>query len=165
MDRDARRPETDTVGQLLLQICRLTGERMRVRMEEIGLHKAQGFALFFLGHREGVPQSEMARALHLSPASVTSMLQRMERDGWVARETDPDDQRVSRVYLTPKARELHREAHTSFHDLEDEVTGVLSAAEQAQLRALLAKVHGKLVEGLPAARQFGPARADGGEEA
>jgi DNA-binding MarR family transcriptional regulator len=120
---------------------------MRVKMEEIGLHRAQGFALFYLGHREGMPQSEIARGLHLSAASVTSLLQRMERDGWVVRQTDAADQRVSRVYLTPKARDLHREAHASFHEFERELTAALSEAERAQLRALLQKVHARLAAG------------------
>ncbi len=136
-----------TVGQLLLHVSRLTAERMRVKMEEIGLHRAQGFALFYLGHRQGMPQSEIARGLHLSAASVTSMLQRMERDGWVVRQTDAADQRVSRVYLTPKAKELHREAHVCFHELERELTAALSEAERSQLRTLLQKVHARLASG------------------
>lgn len=156
MRQETRNPEQQTVGQLLLQVCRLTADRMRVKMEEIGLHKAQGFALFFLGDSEGAPQTEIGRAFHLSAASVTSMLQRMERDGWVVRKTDPNDQRVSRVYLTEKARKLHQEARSNFLELEREVTGVLTAREQGELHTLLVKVHAKLIERLPAGRQ--PAR-------
>ena len=162
MDRGPRKPEEQTVGQLLMQVCRLTGDRMRVKMEEIGLHKAQGFALFFLGDSEGAPQTEIGRAFHLSAASVTSMLQRMERDGWVVRKTDPNDQRVSRVYLTEKARKLHQEARSNFLELEREVTGVLTAREQGELHALLAKVHAKLIECLPAGRQPPPTVDEGG---
>jgi DNA-binding MarR family transcriptional regulator len=163
MGRGPRKPEEQTVGQLLIQVCRLTGDRMRVKMEEIGLHRAQGFTLFFLLHHEGAPQSEIARAFYLSPASVTSMLQRMERDGWVVRRADPDDQRVSRVYLTEKARVLHEEHHSSFLELEREVTAVLTPREQGELHALLAKVHAKLIERLPAGRQSTPIVDEGGE--
>jgi len=163
MERGPRKPEEQTVGQLLMQVCRLTGDRMRVKMEEIGLHRAQGFTLFFLGHHDGVPQSEIARAFHLSAASVTSMLQRMERDGWIVRRPDPDDQRVSRVYLTEKARVLHEEAHSNFLELEREVTAVLTLREQGELHALLAKVHAKLIERLPAGRQHAPTVDEGGE--
>jgi DNA-binding MarR family transcriptional regulator len=146
-----------------MQVCRLTGERMRVKMEEIGLHKAQGFTLFFLLHHEGAPQSEIARAFHLSAASVTSMLQRMERDDWIVRRPDPDDQRVSRVYLTEKARVLHEEHHANFLELEREVTAVLTLREQGELHALLTKVHAKLIDRLLAGRQHAPADAEGGE--
>jgi DNA-binding MarR family transcriptional regulator len=125
---------------------------MRVKMESIGLYKAQGFALLFLSHYEGVPQTEVARALHLSPASVTNMLQRMERDGWVERRPDPDDQRVSRVYLTKRARALQEEAATTFRELEQEVTSALTPEEQAELQKLLLKVHARLLEHMPAGR-------------
>ncbi len=165
MQKAPRQGDEQTVGDLLIQVCRLTADRMRVRMEEIGLHKAQGFALFFIGHNDGMPQSEIARVMHLSPASVTNMLQRMERDGWVVRRTDPDDQRVSRVYLTQKAHEIHREAHACFYELEREVTGVLTVEELGQLRVLLAKVHARLVGQLPAAKRPARERREPEEEA
>lgn len=149
MAEKARAPRERTVGQLLLQLCPMIGDRMRVKMEGIGLYKAQGFALLFLSHYEGVPQTEIARALHLSPASVTSMLQRMERDGWVERRPDPTDQRVSRVYLTARARLLQEEAAATFRELEQEVTCALTAAEQTELRTLLLKVHARLEEHFP----------------
>jgi len=166
MSERAHSPRERTVGQLLLQLCPMIGDRMRVKMEGIGLYKAQGFALLFLSHYEGVPQTEISRSLHLSPASVTNMLQRMERDGWVERRPDPDDQRVSRVYLTKKARALQEEAATTFRELEQEVTCALTAAEQTELRTLLLKVHARLVEHFPTGRHHVfPFPDEEGEEA
>jgi DNA-binding MarR family transcriptional regulator len=86
----------------------------------------------------------------------------MERDGWVMRRPDPNDQRVSRVYLTEKARVLHEEARSNFLELEREVTGVLTAREQGELHALLVKVHAKLIERLPSGRQPAPTVDEGG---
>jgi len=147
LDRDSREL---TLGQLLLQVCRLTGDRLRVKMEEIGLHKGQGFILFHLWHHDGIAQNVIAHALHVSPATVTSMLQRMERDGWITRERDADDQRVVRVHLTEKARALHEEVRASFRDLEKEVTSVLTKGERETLRELLVKLHEHLApEGDP----------------
>lgn len=165
MAEKAREPRDRTVGQLLLGVSRLAHERMRVKMQGIGIHKAQGFALFYLSRHEGVPQTEIARSFQLSPASVSNMLQRMERDGWIERRTDPGDQRVSRVYLTPRARALREEAEGVFRELEDEVTSALTSEEQASLHALLLKVRGRLAEETPEGRHapfpFGDA---GGEE-
>jgi len=165
MAEKARALGERTVGQLLLQLCPMIGDRMRVKMEGIGLYKAQGFALLFLSHYEGVPQTEIARSMHLSPASVTNMLQRMERDGWVERRPDPTDQRVSRVYLTQRARALQEEAASTFRELEQEVTCALTPGEQEELRKLLLKVHARLVEHMPAGRHHVfPFPEAGGEE-
>jgi len=166
MAEKARADGNTMVGQLMLRTCRLVGERVRVKMEGIGFHKAQGFAVFYLAHHEGVPQSEIARSFGLSPASVTNMLQRMERDGWIERRPDPDDQRISRVYLTKQARALADEAAGMFHELEREVTSALTAAEQAELRAILLKVHARLLEHMPPGRHDIFSHLDtGGEEA
>lgn len=163
---ESGRPQRDrTVGQLLLGVSRLVHERMRVKMQGIGIHRAQGFALFFLAHHDGVPQTEIARSFHLSPATVTNMLQRMERDGWIERHPDPDDQRVSRVYLTKRARALQAEAEGAFRELEHEVTSALTPEEQADLHALLLKVRERLSSELPEGRHPNFPFADaGGEE-
>ena len=144
MQQSKHDPHKLTLGQLLMQVCRLTGDRLRVKMEEIGLHKGQGFILFHLWHHDGIAQNVIAHARHVSPATVTSMLQRMERDGWITRERDPEDQRVVRVHLTEKAKALHKEAQGVFRDLDAELTASLTHAEQKALRELLSKIHGQL---------------------
>lgn len=129
-----------------MQVCRLTSDRLRLKMERIGLHRAQGFAMFHLWHRDGVAQSELAKCIHVTPAAVTVMLQRMERNGWIERRTDPNDQRITRVYMTEKARTLHLEAMGSFRELDAEVAGALSAEERDALRELLLKVYARFLE-------------------
>jgi DNA-binding MarR family transcriptional regulator len=140
-----RRREDDprelTLGQLLSRVCRLTGDRLRVKMEKIGLHKGQGFILFHLWHHDGIAQNVIAHALHVSPATVTNTLKRMERDGWIARERDPEDQRIVRVHLTDKARALREKARNAFRDLEKDVTSVLTKDEWKTLQELLIKLH------------------------
>lgn len=141
MPRKRRDAHEMTVGQLLAQVCRLAGHRLRVHMEKIGLHKGQGFALIHLWHHEGIPQHELSRAMHISPASVTNMLQRMERDGLIARERDREDQRVVRVYLTDRAKDLRAEARTVFHQMEAELSSIYTDEEKATLHRLLMKLH------------------------
>ena len=141
MHQKSKRAEELTVGQLLAQVCRMTGHHLRTHMEKIGLHRGQGFALIHLWHVDGIPQHELARAMHISPASVTNMLQRMERDGWIRRERDREDQRVVRVYITPKAKDLRRDAGKAFREMEEELSAVYTESERATLRRLLLKLH------------------------
>jgi len=150
MSKREQDPRKLTLGQLLSQVCRLTGDRLRVKMEEIGLHKGQGFVLFHLWHHDGIPQNVIAHALRVSPATVTNTLKRMERDGWIERRRDPDDQRIVRVYLTEKAKAMREEAREAFRDLEREVTSVLTKDERKTLQGLLEKLHEHLApEGHP----------------
>lgn len=130
-----------TVGQLLAQVCRISGHHLRMHMERIGLHRGQGFALVHLWHHDRIPQRELSRAMHISPASVTNMLQRMERDGWITRERDESDQRIVRVSLTDKAKKLRSEARKVFHEMEAELSSIYTEEEKETLHRLLMKLH------------------------
>jgi len=136
-----------TVGQLLAQVCRMTGRRFKRHMARVGLHRGQGFALVHLWHHDGIPQHELSEAMHISPASVTNMLQRMERDGWITRERDREDQRIVRVSLTPKAKELRAKARTVFREMEEELGSVYSDEEHETLKRLLMKLHDRFAPG------------------
>jgi DNA-binding MarR family transcriptional regulator len=51
----------------------------------------------------------LARRAGLHPATMTGILDRLERAGWVARERDPTDRRASTVRaLRDRAREVYR---------------------------------------------------------
>ncbi len=138
-----------TVGQLLAQVCRMSGHRLRGHMEKIGLHRGQGFALIHLWHNDGMSQRDLARSMHISPASVTNMLQRMERDGWIKRKRDEKDQRVVRVYLTVKAEETRIQAKRVFREMEDALNSVYTTEEQSTLKLLLTKLYEHFAPGDP----------------
>ena len=138
-----------TVGQLLAQVCRMSGHRLRGHMEKIGLHRGQGFALIHLWHNDGMSQRDLARSMHISPASVTNMLQRMERDGWIERKRDEADQRVVRVYLTGKAEETRTRAKRVFREMEDALNSIYTTEEQSTLKRLLTKLYEHYAPGDP----------------
>jgi len=132
------------LGQLLGQVCRLAGHMMRKHMKSIGLHKGQGFALVHLWHHDGMAQRDLAEAMHLRPASVTNMLQRMERDGLILRDRDPEDQRIVRVFLTQQAKRMREEARKAIHGMETELAEIYTKEECATLHRLLGKLHDHL---------------------
>jgi DNA-binding MarR family transcriptional regulator len=118
-------------------------------MEKIGLHRGQGFALIHLWHNDGMSQRDLARSMHISPASVTNMLQRMERDGWIERKRDEADQRVVRVYLTGKAEETRTRAKRVFREMEDALNSIYTTEEQSTLKRLLTKLYEHYAPGDP----------------
>lgn len=141
--------EEMTLSQLLAQVSRISGQRLRVHMEEIGLHRGQGLALLHLWRKDGMSQRDLARSMHISPASVTNMLQRMERDGWIDRKRDEADQRVVRVHLTAKANDTRKQARRVFQGMEDVLNSIYTDEEQATLRQLLTRLYEHLAPGDP----------------
>ena len=52
---------------------------------------------------EGATQSELATIMQLGRASAGSVIERLEKKGWVERRPDPTDNRVKRVYPSDAA--------------------------------------------------------------
>lgn len=138
--RDRIGANDERLGHLLMQVAKLLRDRVHTRMEEIGLSRGQGFILFRLGHEDGLPQTELARQTLVRPATLTEVLQRMEGAGLIERRTDPTDQRVSRVYLTPNGEEARGQAEAIWREIETDLSTILSAAERARLVPLLQKL-------------------------
>ena len=150
MDDPKQDPRKLTLGHLLAKVSRLVGGRMRMKLEGIGLHHAQGMILSHLWRKDGHSPEHLARALHITPPTATNTLQRMERGGWIERRRDATDQRVVRVYLTGKADALRVEALAIFRELDRELTAVLTDSERSILMASLLKVHHHLTQSIEA---------------
>ena len=60
--------------------------------------------------------SEVAKELHLTPGTLTAMVDRLVRKGYVNRLRSEDDRRVIRLGLTKKGRVIYR-AHEAFHNM------------------------------------------------
>ncbi|MFH1609750.1 MAG: MarR family transcriptional regulator [Candidatus Bipolaricaulota bacterium] len=133
-------PRDEALGHLLAQACKLLRDRMHARMEEIGLHRGQGFILFRLGDQDGIVQTELAHQAMVRPATLTPALQRMERAGLIERRPDPRDQRVSRVYLTDKGKAVRLRTKGIWQDLERELRVAFDAEEQIRLRDALLRI-------------------------
>ncbi len=59
---------------------------------------------------------DVAAAMGIPPSSLSRRLDRLEEEGWVARDhrPDPTDQRAVTVALTPRGRQLWREMNVTY---------------------------------------------------
>ena len=133
-----------TLSYILAHVAKLHRQRADVLLNEIGLHVGQEMILCALWENEGVTQTELAECLLVQPATVTNALKRMERKGFVYRREDPDDQRVSRVFVTEEGRKLKAAVEEQWSRLEAESFGDFSLEDRAMLRKLLQRAHDRL---------------------
>jgi DNA-binding MarR family transcriptional regulator len=75
-----------------------------------GLTADQYVILTALAEGEGVTQKELVRRTDSDANTMSEMLGRLERRGFVTRERDADDGRARRVSLTASGREVQRRA-------------------------------------------------------
>ncbi|MDO4903017.1 MAG: MarR family transcriptional regulator [Limosilactobacillus sp.] len=77
--------------------------------------------------------SAVAKALHLTPGTMTSMTDRLIKKGYVERKRDEKDRRIIRLHLTKRGRVLYR-AHRAFHNKM--VEGFLKGMSQDELKTV-----------------------------
>lgn len=70
------------------------------------LSNAQGGVISILGRNGTLTQNELARFRHVRPATISIMLDRMERDGLVIRGSARNNNRANNVSLTEKGRRI-----------------------------------------------------------
>ena len=74
---------------------------------------------------------QLAQQAKISPSTITEIVESLEGDGLVRRETDPDDRRAVRVALTADGRrQLQRFEHAAAVALADSLSTLTSAQRQ-----------------------------------
>lgn len=66
----------------------------------------QFYVLNALWENDGMKFKDLAKSVNMDGSTLTGILDRMERGGFVERRDDPDDRRSLLVFLTGKAREV-----------------------------------------------------------
>jgi DNA-binding MarR family transcriptional regulator len=141
-----QRRVSESIDFLLAQVCRLHHSRARTLLEEFGLFRGQPPLLFALWEKEGLTHSELAEHLHVQPATITKMIKRMERAGFVERNQDAEDQRVSRVYLTDAGRNIRDAVEGVLRKLEEQTFAGFSSEERALLNQFLLRIRNNLMQ-------------------
>ncbi len=97
---------TELFSALVKQLTHVMAVEFDRRLKSHNVTLAQWGVLRHLWEQEGRSHVELQSLLRLEGATVTGLLQRMERAGLVQGRPDPTDKRVQRVFLTEQGRAL-----------------------------------------------------------
>ena len=87
-----------------------------------------------------VRQKNLVEELDISPAAVSELVTKLERDEYVRREVDPDDKRATLIKLTDLGKAMAAELADERNERFSKAFTVLSAKEKDQLLKLLEKL-------------------------
>jgi len=90
-----------------------------------------------LKREEEIVQKDLERMMKLRGSSITSLLQGLERKGFISRSTGNEDGRTKQVDITEKGRAVIQEVESSFLELEQLLVGGMSEEEKATYLRLL----------------------------
>lgn len=108
------------------------------------LSHEQAFVLGYLGDQPGAIQRDIAALTRTSAASVSSLLQGLERRGLVERRTEDGNERSKRVYATAAGTELVAGFAAAMAAVDESILAPLDEGERAALLALLTKITAEL---------------------
>jgi DNA-binding MarR family transcriptional regulator len=103
----------DVVSEIidnLRRVFQVVNEQSKKAEKETGLTGPQLWAIKTIAQEAPIMVSEVARSMYLHPATVVGILDRLEKQGLVARIRSTEDRRVVRVELTGQGRALVRKA-------------------------------------------------------
>ena len=139
----------NSLGRTLAYVCRIHHARLHALLESLGLYRGQTPLLFALWRQDGQTHSELAHRQHVKPATISRMIQRMEKNGFVERRPDADDQRVSRVFLTTHGREIRTSVQEVFAQIETEMLKGFTKEECEFLSDLLLRINQNMSDTIP----------------
>lgn len=70
---------------------------------EFGVTLPQFYVLAYVNNNPGVSVAQISKGVDLAKSTVSGIIDRLERDGLLTRETDPEDRRNVRVYRSEQA--------------------------------------------------------------
>jgi len=120
---------------LIRRLSRRLRDRLDARLERYGLTSVQWGVIAHLGREDGQSQAWLQQRLAIEGATLTPIVQRLERDGWIRRGSDPIDRRRQLVWLTPRsleamskiADEVEKYRQESLRDFSDEEIALFTA--------------------------------------
>lgn len=134
------------LGRLLGIAGRMTAARFQRLLESQGVTHAGWQVLLALTEADGLTQREVAERCYVTPATVTGVVDTLERDGLVARERSAEDRRVVTVRITDEGRARLAKTKREAAKQMNAVFGDLSARDEAVVRRFLARTIERLQE-------------------
>jgi DNA-binding MarR family transcriptional regulator len=92
----------------------------------------------------GLSQTQLAESLHLVRASLVPILDKLSADGLVERRSDVNDNRIRRIWLTPKGKKLMAKLNIAAQQHESRMMAGFSKQEKETFLQLLRRADANL---------------------
>lgn len=90
---------------LLIKTFHAYNKQIRPYMTQLGLSEGQPKILCYVRLHDGCLQKDLADWYNIKPATVSRLLNNMEEQGLLRRETPENNRRTTKVYITQKGSE------------------------------------------------------------
>lgn len=141
-------PTATEAAMNLVRTADMLVKRIGDLVQPFGLSPSSALALGILVDAETpLPPNKIAKRLIISRATVTGLLDSLERQGYVRREPHPSDRRMLFIKPTESGCRVAQEFRLVVHRHQKEWLAALSETEQGQLIDALHRLESVLADG------------------
>ncbi|MHB8061470.1 MAG: MarR family winged helix-turn-helix transcriptional regulator [Ruminiclostridium sp.] len=138
--------EKRELNLLLIRVGATHRRRSAYEFMKWNLTAGQPRMLNYISQNNGCIQREIAIACNLEPASVTSVLNSMEKAELITRMPVKGDKRAFAVWLTEKGLEKKKIVDEIFIEMENECFKGFSEEEKIVAKDFLTRIHKNMLE-------------------
>ncbi len=129
----------------LMTLVRVGGSLTQKLDSQLSIYGMTYSELMVLHHLASSPEKmlrrvDLADAVSLTASGVTRMLKPMEKLGWVMKQANARDARVSFVKLTDAGSDLYKDAFASVSDRSEMILGSITKHDKALILETLERV-------------------------
>jgi DNA-binding MarR family transcriptional regulator len=148
-------PTTDQLTEALFHALHAVKQRSRLHLDDdpalrvLSMPRAHVLMVLMDAAGRPVRMSDLSTALGVTARNVTTIVDGLEREGFVARRPDPRDRRAILLELTEFGQAHTARVQALHHEVGESVFAALDATERRELARLLAKIAGTAADDGP----------------
>ncbi len=130
----------NSIGFLLAKVHQRGFALFKEPLDTYGMTPRQFSLLAFLWQEDGLSQADLSAKSQIDRSTLGGLIDRLEKDGLVARLPDPDDRRAYRICLTARGKSLEKELCEIARSVQEKFIAVITHEERDTLLQLLKKL-------------------------
>ena len=134
----------NSVGYWIFSSAQLLSQRLNSELAEQNITFRQWEVLCCVSYEGEISQATLAESMKVEAPTLAGILDRMERDGWIERVTDPKDARRKLIRPSKKVDPVWEQMVSIGHLVNNDATQGLDAKELNQLKQILEKIRQNL---------------------
>lgn len=137
------------IGKRISILTKRIHRRIDKEAAKYGITGVQARILGFVYHnytKKDIFQKDIEEEFDIRRSSVTSVLQLMEKNGYIQRVSVSEDARLKKIMLTEKGLEIQRNVYNFILEFEKSLQDELSEAEMNILISLIDRLSKKVAD-------------------
>jgi DNA-binding MarR family transcriptional regulator len=143
-DNDGSYPPSESAGYLVRDAHRAFQRLLEKRIAAHGVSRGQWYFLRVLWTEDGLSQRELSARVGMMEPTTVIALRSMEKAGLIRRMRSADDKRVTKVWLTAKAKRMRAPMLLIARGINEEACQGVSREEFDTFRRAIARMTANL---------------------